>query len=256
MIASRAGHDDVVLPASNVRYSVEESARLVGALDPHPYFEPGRGPPGSAELEALLHLYHLSGLPMVGVGRRWGPKVPQLREPSEKAADLSAIDKDMEVVANQRWPWAQPWYPEAVTIENRDEVLQRAGRWRPETKRGVRATKWRPCTHVAICMWASSARHLHGQGDDQIMELLEAKDPRTARKAIDIGNRTWAELGGWPWATWESGALKADWWTSDDVWNGLEREIDGRVRVARRLAESLADHGRPASATRQSSVPR
>lgn len=238
MIASR-DEREVVLPASGVQYSVEDSAKVVAALKPYPHVPPARGRPGSPEFAEVLHRYHLTGLPAVGVGRRWGPQVPQIREPTEEAPDLLAIDRDMEAVAKQRWHWAQPWHPGSVTAENRDDVLRRTALWTPETKRGTKATKWRPCSHLAICMWASSSRHLHGQHDDHIADLIEAKDPRTVHRAIGIGNQTWACLGGWPWATRDEGALDASWWESDDVWDALAAAIDRRLRRAQALASAL-----------------
>lgn len=101
MIASR-DEREVVLPASGLTYSREESARLVAALSPAQYVPPARGRPGSPELAQVLHSYRLTDLPTVGVGRRWGPQVPQIREPAEDAPDLVAIDRDMEAVARQR----------------------------------------------------------------------------------------------------------------------------------------------------------
>lgn len=238
MIASR-DERVVALPASGLRYSVEDSTRLVAALNPAPYVAPARGRPGSPEFAQVLDRYRLTGLPTVGVGRRWGPQVPRVREPSEHAQPLPAIDRDVEAVAKQRWHWAQPWYPRSVTAENRDDVLRRTAMWKPETKRGTKATKWRPCSHVAICMWASSSRHLHGEDDDHVSTLIGAKDPRTVRRAIAIGNETWASLGGWPWATREAGALGANWWESGDVWDALATAVDRAVRRAQALMPAL-----------------
>lgn len=42
MIASREGRE-VGLPPSGLKYSVDESARLVGELNPSPYVAPARG---------------------------------------------------------------------------------------------------------------------------------------------------------------------------------------------------------------------
>lgn len=218
MIASR-DESDVVLPSSGLKYSVEMSAQLVAALNPHPYVPPGRGGPGSPELDELIRLYRLTDLPTVGVGRRWAPFLPQIREPDDGAPALRSLDEDMQAVAEQRWEWAQPWHPESVTAENRDDVQRRSKLWRAETKSGKPATKWRPCSHVAICMWASCSRHLNGKSDDWIGEhVIEAKDPRTIRRAIAIGNKAWASLGAWPWAASHDGALDAHWSDDDEVW--------------------------------------
>jgi hypothetical protein len=239
MIASRDGRD-VVLPPSALRYSVEESARLVGELNPSPYVAPARGRPGSPELAELLHCYRVTGLPTVGVGCQWGPLAPQIRQPTADAPALKTIDEDMWAVARQRWHWAQPWYPSSVRAENRDEVMRRKALWSAETKAGKTATKWRPCSHVAICMWASSARTLDGESDDGLSELIEAKDRRTVRRAIKIGSKTWASLGAWPWATREDGALGAGWSDADEIWQALREHIDRIARRTRRLAELLS----------------
>ena len=161
LIATLNGRE-VLLPASGLRYSRAESAQLVAGLNPNPYVPPGRGHPGSDELAEVVAFYRTTRLPTVGVGHRWGPFMPQIREPAHDAPELRSLDEDMQAVAEQRWPWAQAWHPRSITAENRDEVARRGKLWRPETKSGDPATKWRPCTHLAICMWASSSRHLHG----------------------------------------------------------------------------------------------
>lgn len=240
MIAALDGRE-VALPASGVKYSTEESARLVAELNPSPYVPPGRGWPGSRELAEVIHFYHVTGLPTVGVGRRWGPLVPQIRDPAHDFPTLRSIDEDMQAVAEQRWDWAQPWHPGSVTAENRDEVARRRELWRPETRRGDPATKWRPCSHVAICMWASSSRHLHGNAIGFIGEkVIEAKDPRTVRRAISIGSNAWASLGAWPWATREDGALGDGWADEDEIWTALWDHVDRLARRARRLADLIA----------------
>jgi hypothetical protein len=240
LIAARDGRE-VVLPASGLRYSVTESARLLAELNPSPYVPPGRGGPGSRELDEVIHFYRVTGLPTVGVGRRWGPFVPQIRDPTHDAPTLRSIDEDMQAVAEQRWDWAQPWHPRSVTAENREEVARRRELWRPETRRGGVATKWRPCSHVAICMWASSSRHLHGEAGGFISEnIIEAKDPRTVRRAISIGSKAWAALGAWPWATRGDGALDDGWHEEDVIWTALWEHVDRLARRARRLADLVA----------------
>ena len=220
MIASRDKRV-VLLPASGMSYSVQDSARRMEALNRAPYVPPARGRPGSPELAQVLHSYQLTGLPAVGVGRRWGPQVPQIREPSTDAPALLTIDRDMEAVATQRWHWAQPWYPSSVTVENRDEVLRRTARWKPETKRGAKATKWRPCSHVAICKWASCSRHLHGEDDDHVGALIEGQGPadnpaRDRHRQPHLGSSRRVAPG-----ARDAGALTATWWESDDIWDAL-----------------------------------
>ena len=177
-------------------------------------------------------------------GRCWspvGPLVPQIRDPARDSPTLRSIDEDMQAVAEQRWDWAQPWHPGSVTAENRDEVARRRELWRPETRRGGPATKWRPCSHVAICMWACSSRHLHGNAIGFIGEkVIEAKDPRTVRRAISIGSNAWASLGAWPWATREDGAVGDGWTDEDEIWTALWDHVDRLARRARRLADLIA----------------
>ncbi|MGZ4331010.1 MAG: hypothetical protein ACXVH3_27900 [Solirubrobacteraceae bacterium] len=117
--------------------------------------------------------------------------------------------------------------------------MRRSALWKPATKRGKTATKWQPCRHVAICMWASSARHVSGQEDERVGELIEAKDPRTIRRAVGIGDRSWASLGAWPWATREDGALPIDWWQLNDIWEALADQIALRMRRGERLVATL-----------------
>jgi hypothetical protein len=240
LIAALDGRE-VVLPASGVKYSIGESARLVAELNPSPYVPPGRGRPGSRELAEVIHFYRVTGLPTVGVGRRWGPFVPQIRDPARDAPTHRSIDEDMQAVAEQRWDWAQPWHPDSVTAENRDEIARRRELWRPETRRGGPATKWRPCSHLAICMWASSSQQLHGNATGFIGEnVIEAKDPRTVRRAISTGSKAWAPLGAWPWATREDGALGDDWSDEDEIWAALWDHVDRLARRVRRLADLIA----------------
>jgi len=133
-----------------------------------------------------------------------------------------------------------------VTAENRDELARRRELWRPATRRGHPATKWRPCSHVAICMWASSSRCLHGNAIDFIGEkVIEAKDPRTVRRAISIGSEAWASLGAWPWATRDGGALGDDWTDDDEIWSVLCDHVDRLARRARRLADLITPAIRP-----------
>jgi hypothetical protein len=236
MIAAKEGRE-VLMPASRPRYSAEQSASLVQSLSP--FAMPSRGKPDSAEFDSLMHMYRNIGLPLVGVGRRWGPTMPQIRESAKDAPPLREIDEDMQAVAEQRWAWAQRWYPTSVTAQNRDDVRQRSARWSPETKRGGKATKWRPCTHVAMCMWASSAHHLSCRSSDQVGELIGAKDPRTVRKAIEIGDRTWASLGAWPWSAFAPAAVPADWWALDEPWELLGSEVSRRITRAQRFLEAI-----------------
>jgi hypothetical protein len=251
VIASREDRE-VVLPASGIAYSVEDSARLVGELNPSPWVPPARGRPGSPAFAEVIAAYRRTGLPTVGVGRRWGPLLPQIRDPTDDAPPLQRIDQDVEAVARQRWSWAQPWHPETVTIENRDDVLKRTALWQPETKSGKPATKWQPSRHVAMCMWASCHRHVSGKEDEGVAELIGAKDPRTVRRAIARGNQVWASLGAWPWAARDSGALAVDWWESDDIWEALSAEVALRVRRGQQLITALqqSTHVGPTSATR------
>jgi len=55
--------------------------------------------PDSREFGHLLMRVKFSGVPMVGVGRRYGPQLPQLRAPADDAPELLALDIDMERVA-------------------------------------------------------------------------------------------------------------------------------------------------------------
>jgi hypothetical protein len=239
--AKKASQNDhvVLLPPSGPRYTIEESAQLMAALQPQLSARPGRGRPDSAEFDLLMQMYRNIGIPLVGVGHRWEPTVPQIERPEDAAPALIELDRDMEAVAKQRWPWAQPWHPRTVTGENRDEVLTKEARWRPDTKRGHPATKWRPCAHPAICMWASSARHLSCQNDDQIGELIEAKDPRTIRKAIERGDQAWASLGAWPWKAFESGVPSDEWWALDAPWDRLIDEVNSRLRRGERFLAAV-----------------
>ena len=92
-------------------------------------------------------------------------------------------------------------------------------------------------------MWASSSRHLHGNATGLIGEkVIEAKDPRTVRRAISIGSKAWAALGAWPWATREDGALGDDWTDEDEIWTELWDHVHRLARRARRLADLIATY--------------
>jgi hypothetical protein len=229
----------VLLPASWPRYSVDETERIVRQLLPDAFAAPRRGKPGSADLDVLLHQYRSTGFAVVGVGRRYGPLMPQIREPADDAPALSELDKEIERVAELRWPESQPWYPEnGVDDENRDEVLRRVELWKPSTRDGKPATKWRPCDFDAICMWASSAYRLHGQTLKQISEWLEVKSP-TVRKAIALGDMLWATFGAWPWAVFPAGAMDDGWWETEEAWTALADAMDAQIRRGVAFVRSL-----------------
>lgn len=222
--ASKEGVD-VILPATSACYSRAQTAELMRRLQPEVFVQPARGVPGSLEFEALLDRYRRTGLPTVGVGRRWGPLMPRIIEATAEAPDLLALDRDMQAVAKQRWEWAQPWHDLEVTGENRDEMLLRAERWKPETQRHALATKWRPLAHPAICMWASSARQISGRSYDWIeTNVLEVKE-RTVKRAILRGDQLWASLGAWPWGHYPEGQLPRRWWELDEPWERLDRAM-------------------------------
>jgi hypothetical protein len=250
-----ASKDDrrVVLPPSSPRYSQQTTREIVRALHPEAFVSPGPGPAGSPELAFLLHQAHVIGMPLVGVGRWGGPRVPRVREPACGAPDPVELDEDVAYVAEQRWPWAQRWYPPSVTADNCDDTIRRTELWSPKTRRGKAAEKWRPCQHKAACMGASSMQRLNGWTSKEIARFLDVADAigpvpdltagtdaRTVRKAVKRGDVLWSLQGAWPWAAFELEGVPYSWWDSGEPWRVLH-DAAGRLDRGGAMARSLSN---------------
>jgi hypothetical protein len=247
MLAEKNGASVTLPPVVSAKLEHELASQLDAIVfPPHPPFRPGRGAPGSDQLEHLLEQCRRSGSAyglaesypgedagpdaprLVGVGRRSGPRLPQVRPASAGAPDMTDLDCDMEAVAKQRWFFAQSFYSllGAITIENRDEARQRREAWKPATERGKPAEKWGPKRHDAMCMWAAHSRRVLGRTKTEVAAMLAEPDPpatkawRTARDCIDVGDSVWAALGAWPWGAF-SEKLPAEWWTQEAAWLSL-----------------------------------
>lgn len=218
---------------------------------------------GTPELRGLLAELDRFGVPTVGVGRRWGPRVPQLHPPQADAPDLRELDRDVADWASKRCWWAQPGFVTAtqgtrsVTQANRGDrldeppseppdhgVLWRGDQWRRCSLDRL-GERWHPRRHDTVCMAAAAARHLDGASDEGIRrDLLELGGPgdrdrkrdRTVEGAVGRGSELWAALGGWPWAAFPGGSLPDDWSQCDEALDSLRALIQSSAESARRDA--------------------
>jgi hypothetical protein len=181
---------------------------------------------------------------MVGVGRRWGPRLPQLRPPAKDAPELLTLDEDMETVAVERWAWGQSWYPEVATAANAKERQRREAHW----ERVGKKLRWQPARHRAMCMWASSGRHLRLWDDEEIAQVLELsgtaarwhnngrRDFKTVPVIVSRGDDIWASLGAWPWVAFADGHPPAEWWTLPEPNDMLRDAIKANLARAEQLS--------------------
>ncbi len=196
--------------------------------------------PGSTEFFRLLAgLEFAAGIPMVGVGRRYGPRYPQLRPPSDDAPQPHNLDEDMARVALARHYFAQPWYPDVSTAENQADRERKVQLWkRPE--------RWQPLRHPSTCMSVAAVRHCSLWTDERIgRELLElrgsgprwhAGNRRTFRslaRMVEKGDELWASLGAWPWVAFAGGRPPAEWWALPEPLAALRQAVGLRVNAMR-----------------------
>lgn len=235
--------------------------------------------PDSLEFELLMLRLQDSEYPFVGIGRRWGPRLPQIRPPAPRAPALEDIDGDMERVQELTSPWAQPWFQVAtrptngVVDSNRDEILEHVEE-RERTK-----PRLKPSSHLALCMWASCWWHLGAFDDEQLVtrfrddqlvgKLLNLSGDaglsanrnrfRSLPRTISKGDHLWSSLGVWPWAAFPAAQTPAAWWTREEAhselasaihaysdWLEIEkasavlRVARSRLKLRRRIARSVA----------------
>jgi hypothetical protein len=207
-------------------------------------------PPGSHELGVLLLRVRASGLAVVGVGHRYGPRVPQVREPEVRDEDRArldpvALDDDVAQVAQARWYWARASSPDPAMPLDEANMWERTRRREPAA--GVPLKRWQPVRHASLCMGASAARRLDGFTDEKIAELYNVKGDvangsgagagtppfRTLPEIIRRGDAYWAQLGGWPWAAFAGGRLPAEWWTAEAAGRSLRDSIHRELASAR-----------------------
>lgn len=191
---------------------------------------PGRGAPGSPELEALLwHQRRCEGAHVLVVNYC----LPQVREPVVMKWTVEALNSDLRDVFTARAAWAQKFYPdERVPNLCDEETRKRMHGFKPKT------LGWHPARRRGICMWASSGRRLHGQTVEELRETLDpwwgvsANDQlcaRTVRTCIARGDALWAALGAWPWAAFPE-RIRQDWWRDERAWASMSAWFSDRCR--------------------------
>lgn len=195
--------------------------------------------PGTHRFELFLRRLLLLGLEPVGIGRRWGPRVPRVRSPTDGAPDLLELDRDMQRVVGERDAWAQPWYPRCVTAENRDDTVKRAARWEP-------AALWHPGRRPSMQLSASASARLSGHTHQEIGEYLgltpelvshktDAYRFRPLPEIIKRGDRLWASLGAWPWAAFPA-EIPNHWWQEREATEVLRRACETVAREKEQAA--------------------
>jgi hypothetical protein len=210
---SRDG-ETISLPPSHPQYTADRSREVFEQIVGHvPPVGPSLGPPTSGGFDALMRQYRSCGFPVVGVGNRVGPLMPQIRAVSVAAPAPAAIDADHRDWLLRRRYWAQPGYPERLTAENASQRAVLKERWSAKTKRGGASKKWRPAANLAACMSASAMRHVTGWSDEQIAEVMEVESrPGTIGRLVRRGDGYWSAFGAWPWAAFDDGSPPAMWW--------------------------------------------
>jgi quercetin dioxygenase-like cupin family protein len=208
--------------------------------------------PDSDEFDVVWigHLQRL-GVPVVGIGRRWAPFLPQVRPPSPDAPELIELDRDMERVARERDWWAQPWSPRVVTKDSDvPDILRRAELF--EQSLGP----WRPGQRPSMQMTASASARLDLHSHQRIAETIGLRGTathtrdvmrfRSMPRVIEAGDRLWAALGAWPWATFDPDPPPQEWWTDQRAQDAIRRliehaarEADAAAEIARERASSL-----------------
>lgn len=201
--------------------------------------------PVTLEFWFLMQRLESSGVPFVGVGRRYGPRLPQVREPSPDAPSLLSIDQDVQRVEEARRYWAQPWYPNPATVANAEERAQRRALWQSPGK-------WQPARRVSMQLWASVQRHLRLKSDEELAEFLEldgeevrhssqARRYRVIDKIVARGDEAWAALGAWPWAAFPKGRPPKGWHLTDAACASLADAVRLRRQEVADLCAAL-DH--------------
>lgn len=251
----RSADDD--LPQMNTLETIPDASQSMAAQT-RPISPPFVPRPGSAEFGSLLaQLEFAAAIPMVGVGRRYGPRMPQLRTRADDAPEDLRLDQDMERVALARHYFAQPWYPDVATAENREDRQEKVRRWkRPE--------RWQPLKRPSTCMSVAAARHLSLWDDEKIggalLELAgsgprwhssERRTFRSVQRMVEKGDDIWTSLGAWPWVAFDDGHPPEQWWTLADPLAALQQAVDARIDTMRTKlarADELSGwlHGRAA----------
>jgi hypothetical protein len=200
--------------------------------------------PGSRELAVLLLRVRAAGLPVVGVGHRYGPRLPRMRAPRLTGADRErltpeALDDDVAAVAGVRWSWARMSRPgPGVPLDDANLTLRAGARLAPPAA-GVPLRRWQPSRHPSLCLGASAALRLHGLPAAKVAALYDvagvalgaAPAPevlpfRDLAGIVRRGDDCWAQLGAWPWAAFAGGRLPEAWWTTHEAWSALRAYLD------------------------------
>ena len=230
---------------------------LAGVLaETGPIRDGGLAPPGSHELGVLLLRVRSSGLAVVGVGHRYGPRVPRVRAPKVHDEDRDrldpvALDDDVAQVAQARWYWARASSPDPAVPLDEANMWERTRRPGPAAR--VPLKRWQPIRHASLCLGASAARRLDGFSDEKIAELYNVKGDvangagagttpfRSLPEIIRRGDGYWAQLGGWPWAAFPAGRLPADWWLAEEARRSLRDVLHRELASARSQLMRLED---------------
>jgi hypothetical protein len=208
--------------------------------------------PSTTEFELWLRHLQDAGMPMVGIGRRWGPRYPAIAAPTSGAPPLHELDEDMQAVKEQRSADAQPSFEVAtrseggwVTADNYDEIRAIEDDWE-EHRRPLR---WHPRRHPALCMRAAASRHIGLRNDqwiaEEVLELKGSQAPydkvrfRTVGETVARGDELWRSLGAWPWAAFDD-APPAEWWLTEIARQALAGAISAHLAEQDATLEKVA----------------
>jgi len=181
-----------------------------------------------------LHTAFAGALRWSGVPEVYAP--PYFWAPRSRPGDddrLQAARADAERWADERLVWRQPWWRNDLVLDSNEyERRMRAWERRQELWKPVR-----PNRHICLPLFAAYAHDVAGLSTrwaiGYAVGLKGTTDPRYdhsdhalprfkgAAKIVERGRQIAHELGAWPWAEHDDGAIPQDWWMDNAMHEAL-----------------------------------